>query len=109
MRFSSYLSTFVAALFVLGFTSLALADTPSDQLKAWLPKEIGAFRQVGTIRPSERLNQPGLVQRRVPGNSDLVGIEAEYTSADGERLLVEVARLPQDSDAYSVLTITAKH
>jgi hypothetical protein len=108
LRFSSFLSTFVAGLFVLGFTSLALADASSDQLKGWLPKEIGAFRQVGAIRPSESLNQPGLVQRRVPGNSDPAGVEAEYISADGERLLVEVARLPQDSDAYSVLTITAK-
>lgn len=108
LRFSSLLSTFVVGLFVLGFTSVALAESSADEIKKWLPKEIGAFRQVGTIRPSERLNQPGLVQRRVPGNSDLGGIEAEYISTDGERLLVEFSRLPQDSDAYSVLTITTK-
>ncbi|MGH9971220.1 MAG: DUF6599 family protein [Pyrinomonadaceae bacterium] len=91
-------------MLVLSFA--ALAKTPSDEITKLLPREIGAFRQVSPIRPNERLRQEALLNPEAT-NRHLVGGEAEYLSPDGARLLVEVARFSRDSDAYSLLTITA--
>lgn len=92
------------AMLALNFT--ALAKTSSDEIAKLLPREIGSFRQVTPIRPNERLRQEARLKSEAT-NRHLVGGEAEYVSPEGARLLVEVAQFSRDSDAYSLLTITA--
>lgn len=89
-----WLPRLFAALAVLGLSPFALAAPVSDEITKLLPKELGAFNQVGSIRPTDKLAKDGA--------------EVEYASTDGLRLLVELVRFAQDSDAYSLLTIVGK-
>jgi hypothetical protein len=83
------------SLLLLAVTSCAFAESVSAEITKLLPKEVGNFRQV-SIRPSGQLSKDG------------AGVEAEYASSDGQRLLVELIRFSQDSDAYSLLTRVGK-
>jgi hypothetical protein len=80
---------------LLGLSPFALAEPVSEEITRLLPRELGAFRQANSIRPTDKLAKDG-------------GVAVEYASTDGVRLLVELVRFSQDSDAYSLLTITGK-
>ena len=82
-------------LLVHAVSAFAFAESISGDITKLLPKELGTFRQV-SIRPSEKLTNEG------------IGVEAEYASPGGTRLLVELVRFSQDADAYSLLTTAGK-
>ena len=79
---------------LLGLSPFALAEPVSDEITKLLPRELGDFRQASPVQPTDKLAKDG--------------VAVEYTSTDGVRLLVELVRFSQDSDAYSLLTITGK-
>lgn len=101
-------------LFLLAFAQVVIAEPPSPELSNLLPKRLGEFRQLPSMRPLVTLAREGLItpsdfrvddanQQKVP----FLGGESEYLSAKGERLTIEIVRLNQDSDAYSFLTLVA--
>lgn len=101
-------------MLLLAFSSTALAIPPSDELVRLFPKELGDFRLVGDVRPSETLVGEGLLGPQAAGQRLEVGrhyslAEAEYVSGDNLRLIVEIVRFPRESDAYSLLTIVARN
>ncbi len=105
LRFSFYFRRLLTgSLLLLTVTSFVFAESVSGEITKLLPKELGSFRQV-SIRPGDRLPTEGL-QR--PQKAETPGVEAEYASPDGLRLLVELVRFSQDSDAYSFLTRVGK-
>jgi hypothetical protein len=98
---------------LLTLNSAALAKSPSDEVVQLLPKEIGGFRVVGGVRPSDTLAREGLVGpqaagQRLEADRHYSAAEAEYLSSENSRLLVEVVRFSRDSDAYSLLTIAGR-
>ncbi|HET6891132.1 MAG TPA: hypothetical protein VFH31_08540, partial [Pyrinomonadaceae bacterium] len=66
----------MAVLLVLGLSSLALAKPVSEEITRLLPRELGAFRQANSVRPTEKLAKDG--------------VAVEYASTDGVLLLVEL-------------------
>ncbi|CAN5682061.1 hypothetical protein BH18ACI4_BH18ACI4_17970 [soil metagenome] len=107
-------SLYLAIMLLLALNSTALAKSLSAEVNQLLPMEIGGFRRVGGVRPSEILVREGLLGPQAAGQRLEAGrhysvAEAEYHSSENSRLLVEVARFPRDSDAYSLLTIAARN
>ncbi|MCM3906380.1 MAG: hypothetical protein ND866_32235 [Pyrinomonadaceae bacterium] len=103
----------LAILLALGST--ALAKPLSDELvQLLLPKELDGFRQVGGVRPGDPVVREEPLVLQAAGQTletdrhYSLSAEAEYVSSDNSRLLLEVIRFPRDSDAYSLLTITAR-
>jgi uncharacterized protein DUF6599 len=113
LRVLSRLLLSLAVLLLLALHFAALAKPGSDEVLKLLPREIGTFRQLGPIRLPQTLAQEELLGSQAGGQNKetdhFLGAEAEYISADGARLLVEVVRFSRDSDAYSLLTIAAKN
>lgn len=104
----------LAGLLLLALCVVASGEIRSKEISKLLPKETGSFRQVGPIRPSDRLAMEGVLGTQAAGRTpeesrNFQGVETEYVSSDGARLLVELLRLSRDSDAYSLLTIAAKN
>ena len=100
----------VVSLFVFGLTSQA--KEPAAEVDLLLPRTIEGFRQIGAVRSvssvsKEAVPNPSEIDREA-GTSKFVGAQADYVSADGNRVVVEVVQFPRDSDAYSRLTILAK-
>ncbi|MGI8897247.1 MAG: DUF6599 family protein, partial [Pyrinomonadaceae bacterium] len=103
----------LAIMLLLALNSAAIAKPPSDEVIKILPMEVGGFRLVGGVRPSDPLAPMGLLGpqaagQRLEGDRHYSGAEAEYLSSDNSRLLVQIVQFPRDSDAYSLLTIAAK-
>ncbi len=100
-------------MLLLALNSAAIAKPPSDEVIKILPMEVGGFRLVGGVRPSDPLAPmgrlgPQAAGQRLEGDRHYSGAEAEYFSSDNSRLLVQIVQFPRDSDAYSLLTIAAK-
>jgi hypothetical protein len=79
------------------------------------PSDLGGFHQLLSMRPLVTLSKQGILQPEYfapktdqNDSSPFLGAEAEYLSAGGEKLLVEMVRLRDDSGAYSLLTLVAK-
>jgi hypothetical protein len=113
LRKSIYSSLSLAIVLFLALNSAAIAKPPSNEIIRLLPKELGGFRLVGGVRPSESLGREGLIGpdaagQRLEADRHYSVAEAEYVSSENSRLLVEVVRFLRDSDAYSLLTIAAK-
>jgi hypothetical protein len=113
LRTSIYKSSCLAALLLLALSSLVLAKPPEEEIIKLLPKEIGGFRQLGAVRPSNSVSRDGLIGPQAAAQSleadrQYSVAEAEYVSAENSHLLIEVVRFPRDSDAYSLLTIAAR-
>jgi hypothetical protein len=77
--------------------------------------DLGAFHQLESMRPSVTLAKQGILQPEYflanadPNHaSPFLGAEAEYLSADGDKLLVEILRTQNDSNAYSLLTLATR-
>jgi hypothetical protein len=114
LRFLFRLLLLPAGLLLLALDSGALGKPPSDQVFKLLPKEIGSFRQLGPIRlPESPAHSETLASQAAGRDLETDGrfqaAEADYTSSDGAHFLVEVVRFSRDSDAYSLLTISAKN
>jgi hypothetical protein len=113
LRTSIYSSISLAIILLLALNSEALARGLSDDLIQLTPKEIGDFRLVGLVRPSdtfarEALLGPQSAGQRLEAERHFVVAEAEYVSSGNSHLLVEVIRFLRDSDAYSLLTFAAR-
>lgn len=85
----------------------AQAKPSAEELARLLPRELGSFRLRGPIRHAEILAQGGVATDHA-GLPGFAGGEAEYVSTEGGRFLVELIRVPRDSDAYSLLTLFAQ-
>jgi hypothetical protein len=89
------------------------SEAPSAKAVAMFPADLGSFHQLPSLSPLVSLAKQGLLQpdylapNADPG-SPLLGAEAEYSSAEGDKFLVEIVRLQDDSGAYSLLTLAAK-
>ena len=102
----------LVALFSLFLQGPALhAQKPTDEVGHLLPHTIEGFRPLGTARPisvatDNVLNLAGT--DKVTVAAKFAGVEADYLSPEGNKLMVQLVQFPRDSDAYSVLTILAK-
>lgn len=89
------------------------SEPPSAKAVAMFPEDLGSFHQLPSLSPLVSLAKQGLLQpdylapNADPG-SPLLGAEAEYSSAEGDKFLVEIVKLQDDSGAYSLLTLAAK-
>jgi hypothetical protein len=105
----------LAALLILSGATKTLSEPYSAEVVAMFPPDLGGFHQLLSMRPLVTLAKQGILQPEYfapnteqNNSSPFLGAEAEYSSADGERLLVEIVRLRDDSGAYSLLTLAAK-
>jgi len=105
-----------ATVMLLSALSSVRAHPPSAELTRMFPPELGGFlnkplsmRPLVTLAKQVNLQPdyfaPNAGQDRP---SPFLGGEAEYLSANGDKLLVEIVRLQSDSEAYSLLTIAAR-
>ena len=114
MRIWSIKRLFSIGLFVATLAFAVVAEPPSRKLYEMLPKDIGGFHRLSSLRPlvdlaKEAMLDPSLFkteanQERIP----FMGAETEYLSSQGNRLTVEILRFHRDSDAYSFLTFVAR-
>jgi hypothetical protein len=109
---SKHLSFFLA-IALLALSLEASAKPPSERLVRLLPRELGGFQLVAEARLSDGIAREGLLGPQAAGQKleaerHYFTAEAEYRSGTS-RFLVEVVRFPQDSDAYSLLTIVARN
>ena len=114
MRKSNHSSWSVIIMLLLALSPAALAKPLSDEVIRLFPKELGNFRIVGAVRPSEIVVKEGLLGpqaagQRLEAERHYSVAEAEYVSSENRRVLVEIVRFPRDSDAYSMLTIVARN
>jgi Family of unknown function (DUF6599) len=97
------LSFFSTVFLTLAFTSV-FAETSAADLLPLFPEKVSDFRRAGIPSPAETVTQqPGL--NPLAPESTLAG-QVEYVGR-GQRLLVEIVGFKQDSEAYSLLTLTA--
>jgi hypothetical protein len=105
----------LAILLVLSGPTATRAEPPSPKVVAMFPLDLGGFHQLPTMRALVTLSREGVLQPEYfapntdqENSSPFLGAEAEYLSADGDKFLVEIVRLRDDSGAYSLLTLAAK-
>ena len=105
----------LAILLVLSSPVVTRAEPPSPNVVAMFPSDLGGFHQLLSMRPLVTLAKQGILQPEYfapktdqNSSSPFLGAEAEYLSADGDKFLVEIVRLRDDSGAYSLLTLAAK-
>ena len=86
---------------LLLFTAMpTLADGPN--IIQFFPESVGTFRR------TVRLRSPDLLREDVLNpNKELLGGQVEYVNNRNQTFLVEVVRLHQEVEAYSLLTIVA--
>ncbi len=101
----SFWPRLLAGLIFLTFNGFAVAQQPAED---GLPREVEGFRQAGSIRQKASESEKSTATERVSNSLGCSGIEADYISAEGARLLVESFRCPRYSGAYSLLTLTAR-
>lgn len=87
---------------------VAFADSPSSELEQLLPGQIGVFRRSQPIVSSNSLGSLNPTEISTSNNPSDLGARAEYSGGHGERVLVEVVRFHQDSEAYSLLSMAAR-
>jgi len=121
----SYFTNFARTKYVIRFLTLTVmgllavtslgALPPSPEVIKMFPLDLGGFHQVESVRPLLTLAKDGVIQPEYlapitdPGNpSPILAAEAEYLSAKGDKLLVEIVRAQNDSDAYSLYTLARK-
>ena len=112
-RYPSFI--LLVALSLLAFPRVtALAELQPAEIGRSLPPNLGAYHQLVSIRPLVTLAKDGILEPRylasAPDGSArrFIGAETEYESADGQKLLVELVRVPNDSGAYSLFTLVRK-
>ncbi len=105
----------LAALLIFSGANITRSEPYSAKVVAMFPSDLGGFHQLLSMRPLVSLAKQGILQPEyfapnadLDNSSPFLGAEAEYSSADGEKLLVEIVRVRGDSGAYSLLTLSAK-
>jgi hypothetical protein len=100
---------------ILSVSLIALAHPPSPKVVEMFPLDLGGFHQLLSMRPPLTLAKQGILQpdyfstNADPNHaSPFLGAEAEYLSANGDKLLVEILRAQSDSTAYSLFTVVTK-
>lgn len=110
-------SGFYCALVVtfIFLTAAARADAPSAELMKILPPDVGGFHRTDIIKPLTTLAKDGilradyfLVSSDPKSPPAYIGGEGEYVSQSGDKILFEVVRFQTDSEAFSLLTLTAR-
>src|SRR6059036_1370024 len=103
----------VVLCFLTSLTSSA--HPPSPRVVEMFPVDLGGFHQLPSMQPNVSLARQGLLQPQYfvpPADSKdappFLGGETEYLSAEGDKFLVEIIRVQNDSNAYSLLTLVAK-
>jgi hypothetical protein len=106
---------FCAVMAILCMGVVILADAPSAELTKVLPSDFGSFHRAAPLRPVTALVTDDILRPEYfPASTDpkappvFVGAEAEYASQNGDKLLIEVVRFRTDSEAFSLLTLTAQ-
>jgi len=104
-----YLKAFLALLSLLLWASLAFADPLSPEVSRMFPASLGSFHQIEPVRQTvpggKEIFRPDPLNEPLP----VVVAEAEYASAEGEKLRVAVTKWENDSAAYSNLTWWCKY
>jgi hypothetical protein len=105
----------IFSIFLLFTVALvAVAEPPTPELYKMLPRDVGGFHQLLSMRPLVTLAREGILSpsffRLEPNQnrSPFIGAEVEYLSPAGEKLTVEIIRVTGESDAYAFLTLVAK-
>lgn len=87
---------------LLLFTAVsALADTP--KIVQFFPESVGAFHRTRIPSSPDVLTQQGVLNP----SQETLGGQVEYAGNRNERILVEIVRLDQETEAYSLLTVVA--
>ena len=93
---------------------IARGDPPSAELTKILPADFGSFHRAESIRTVTTLVKDILRPEYFPASPDpkaspvFIGGEADYASRTGDKFLIEVVRFQTDSEAFSLLTLTAR-
>src|SRR5437868_1927195 len=102
------------AIAILLSVTTVRADAPSADVDKILSPEIGAFHQTTPPKPSSIPVKEALLRAdegptKVDSKSSpaFTACETEYASPNGDKLLVELFLFQSDSQAYSLLTLTA--
>ena len=110
---SVYFCALTAVLILLA--AVARANPPAAELMKILPADVGSFHRAASISPLTTLAKDGvLLPEYFPASPDpkappvFIGGEAEYASKSGEKFLIEVVRFQTDSEAFSLLTLSAR-
>src|SRR5260370_18184705 len=110
-RTTGLLKSLVLTFLVLS-APVALAHPPSSKVVEMFPLDLGSFHQLESMRPLVTLAKQDLLEPEYfSASSDanhaspFLGAEAEYLSADGDKLLVEIVRSQTDSNPYSLFTL----
>jgi hypothetical protein len=104
-------STVLSAFVVLVVCASVGAETPSAEISKALAAEVGPFHQTQPPKPSDFLKTRGFVEpaaRGAKATTSSEAFEAEYASAGGGKFKVLMARLQSDSEAYALLTLSAR-
>jgi len=87
---------------LLALTAPAVfAETSNADLLPLFPERLGSYRRIELPTTSDALIQQGVIKPQ-----QLSG-QASYAGGGNQRVLVEIVRFHQDSEAYSLLTILA--
>jgi uncharacterized protein DUF6599 len=112
-RYTSFILFIALTLFAVpGIT--AVAELQPAEIGESLPPNLGTYHQLLSIRPLVTLAKDGILEPRYFASAPdgtarrFIGAETEYESADGQKLLVELVRVPNDSGAYSLFTLVRK-
>src|SRR4030095_4329715 len=112
-RSGFYFCALMAVLCLLAV--MAQADPPSAELTKILPADFGSFHRATPIRTVTTLVKDDILHPEYfPASLDpkappvFIGGEAEYASQTGDKFLIEVVRFQTDSEAFSLLTLTAR-
>lgn len=108
LRVSFSKSFLFAGLFVLTLVCAVPAKSSAEEFARFFPREMAGFRLLGSMRFKTPPTGAGIPDPRAIPARALAGAEAQYLSEDGGRFLVELVRVPRDSDAYSLLTSFAQ-
>jgi hypothetical protein len=103
----------LCAVAVLAGCPGVCADTPPLEISKALTMDVGSFHQTKPPKPSDLLRRQGFIEateeaKALSSANTSQVFEAEYASANGEKFDVLLARLQTDSEAYSLLTLTAR-
>ena len=99
-----HFSKLIVLLFclLLSFTAMpAFADTPN--IAQFFPESIGTLRRTRLPSSPDVLRE----QNVLSPSQETLGGQVEYAGNKKEKFLVEVVRLHQEAEAYSLLTIVA--
>ena len=105
-----------AAVMILSALTTVRSHPPSAEVIKLFPLDLGTFHiEQLSMRPLVDLARQAVPRpdyfapnANLTNSSPFLGAEAEYSSADGDKLLVEILRSQNDATAYSLFTVITK-